>query len=96
MSEVTELVEAAVPAVVEEIKKAEVAVRVDITDAEKLVIRTVENEYLKAQMEIRRLSDVAVNAQRQFTSTVESLVKKYAVDPVVHVFDAVELAFKKR
>jgi hypothetical protein len=72
------------------------AVRIELTDAEKLVIRNVENEYLKAQMELQRLSSVTQNASRQFTNTVESYVKKYAIDPAVHVFDTVELVFKKK
>lgn len=82
--------------VAEQVEAKEVAWRVDITDAEKLALRNLENEYLKAQMEIQRLSAIVQNAQKQFPVLVESFVKKYAINPAVHVFDAVELAFKRK
>ena len=67
-----------------------------ITAEEKLAIRELEVGYLKAQAEIQRLSQITSNAQKNFTTTVDELVKKYAVNPAEWVFDNVELIFKKR
>lgn len=89
-------VEAAAKAAELKIVKFATAVRVDITDAEKVVATKLENEFLKAEVEINRLKKIQENVSKQFPQFVESLVKKYAVNPVTHVFDNVELAFKKK
>ena len=68
----------------------------ELTAEEKLAIREIENEYLKAQMEIQRLSQITQGAQKNFTDTVESLVKKYGVSPAEWVFDNVSLIFKRK
>jgi uncharacterized protein YeeX (DUF496 family) len=78
------------------VEKIEQAIRVEISDAEKLVVRNLENEFLKAQMEMQRLTATLKNIQEQFPKLVDTYVKKYALDPAVYVFDAVELAFKKK
>jgi type IV secretory pathway VirB4 component len=97
---VVNAVEAEVVKVAEEVK-AEVVKAVErftqeITAEEKLVIREIENEYLKAQMEIQRLSQITQGAQKKFTDTVDSLVKKYAVSPAEWLFDNISLQFKKK
>jgi hypothetical protein len=63
---------------------------------EKLIIREIENEYLKAQIEINRLSQITQSAQKKFTDTVEGLVKKYGVSPAEWLFDNVSLQFKRK
>src|ERR1035437_2022812 len=68
----------------------------ELTAEEKLAIREIENEYLKAQMEIQRLSQITQGAQKKFTDTVDSLVKKYRVSPAEWVFDNVSLIFKRK
>lgn len=68
----------------------------DITAEEKLAIREIENKYLKAQIEITRLSQITTQAQRDFTSKVESLTKKYLISPTEWLFDNAELIFKKK
>jgi ribosome recycling factor len=68
----------------------------EIGSEEKLAIREIENEYLKAQIEINRLSQITQNAQKNFTSTVEGLAKKYAMAPAEWVFDNVSLTFKRK
>lgn len=65
----------------------------EISTEEKLAIREIENEYLKAQMEINRLSQITQAAQKRFTSTVEALTKKYLINPAENVFDNIELKF---
>jgi len=100
-------VEAKVEAVVSEVKveatklveeaKAEVKkLTQELTAEEKLGIREIENTYLKAQIEIQRLSQITQNAQKNFTATVENLTKKYLINPAEMVFDNVELIFKRK
>ena len=93
-------VEAEVVKVAEEVKAEAVKivekVRQELTAEEKLAIREIENSYLKAQVEINRLSQQTQQAQQQFTATVERLTKKYTVDPTLWLFDNVELLFKKK
>jgi ribosome recycling factor len=89
-------VKAAVAEVKEEVTKAVAKTTQELTAEEKLAIREIENEYLKAQIEINRLSTITQGAQKKFTSTVESLTKKYVVDPTEWVFDNVELLFRKK
>ena len=67
----------------------------EISTEEKLIVREIENEYLKAQMEIQRLSQITQAAQKKFTTTVETMTKKYAIDPATFIFDNVALVFKK-
>lgn len=98
----TEIVKVAEEAKVEAVKlvgevKAEVKkLTQELTSDEKLVIREIENKYLKAQIEITRLSQITSQAQKDFTSTVEGLTKKYAVAPAEWLFDNAELIFKKK
>jgi type IV secretory pathway VirB4 component len=89
-------VEGEVVAEVAKIEKAVEKVIQELTAEEKLAIREIENAYLKAQMEIQRLSEITKKAQKDFTETVEKLTKKYVVNPATWLFDNVELVFKKR
>ncbi len=68
----------------------------EITAEEKLAIREIELEYLKAQMEIQRLSQTTQGAQKKFTDIVENLVKKYGVTPAEWVFDNLKLVFTRK
>jgi hypothetical protein len=79
-------------AVVAEVKKLTQELSAD----EKLAIREIENQYLKAQIEINRLSQITKEAQQKFTTIVEGLAKKYVLNPAEWVFDNVELIWKKR
>jgi hypothetical protein len=63
---------------------------------EKLMIREVENSYLKAQMEIQRLSQITQKAQQDFTKIVEDLTRRYLLNPAEWLFDNVSLEFKKK
>ena len=87
-AEVVKVTEAVVP----EVKK----MLQELTAEEKLGIREIENEYLKAQMEIQRLSQITQGAQKKFTDTVEALVKKYGVNPTEWVFDNLKLVFTRK
>jgi len=87
-------VKAEVVKVAEEVKAAVVRTEQALTAEEKLALREIEVEYLKAQMQIQALSQTTQNAQKRFTSTVEALGKKYVIDPAVLAFDNVEMKFK--
>jgi hypothetical protein len=102
MSDVIQKVEAEVKAVetavVNEIKKVEAAAEriiQELSAEEKLAIRELENKYLKAQMEVNRLTEIIKAVQTEYTKTTEGLVKKYAISPAEWVFDNAELLFKK-
>ncbi len=68
----------------------------ELTAEEKLAIREIENAYLKAQIEMNRLTPILQKAQKDFTETVSSLVTKYAVDPAEWLFDNVTLIFRRK
>jgi hypothetical protein len=87
-AEVVKVVEAVLP----EVKK----LTQEITDGEKLAIREIELEYVKAQAEIQRLSQITQGAQKKFTDIVEGLVKKYGVTPAEWVFDNLKLVFTRK
>lgn len=97
------LVEEKVEEVVEEVKKVEEVVRIDITDSEKLFVTKTENDFLKAQVEIHQLSqrisqlqEAAKTAQNAFTSKVTELEQKYSVDKTKLQFNMLEQAFTKK
>jgi deoxyribodipyrimidine photolyase len=97
---VAEEVKQEVVKVAQEVKAEVVKVAEKITQElnaeEKLTIREIENAYLKAQIEIQRLTQITTKAQTDFTKMVEDLAKKYVIDPSVFVFDNVSLIFRKK
>ena len=82
----------AVETKVEEVVKAAL---VNIVADEKLFLREAELEYLKAQMEIQRLSKVAEEKSKSYTDYIKSLFVKYGLTTVEYVFDGAINAFKK-
>jgi len=82
-------------AIAEAVKETAKA-RIEVTDAEKLGLVRLENEFLKAQMEMRRLQDLIKNVQEVYPKQVEQLQKKYSIDPATHVYDAIQGAFVKK
>ena len=83
--------EAVVAKVEEKIKAA----LVNIVADEKLFLREAELEFLKAQMEIQRLSKVAEAKSKSYTDYIESLFVKYGLTKAEYVFDGAVNAFKK-
>ena len=89
--------EAAVKAVEGEVeKKVEEVKEILISAEEKLVIREVENTFLKSRLEINRLEKQAEEAQRKFPAIIEGLKNKYKVDPAIFLFDSNKLAFIRK
>jgi copper chaperone CopZ len=89
-------VEGEVVAEVKAVEKFVEATVQAISAEEKLGIREIENTYLKAQIEINRLSTITQKAQQDFTRAVEGLTKKYVVDPAAWLFDNIALEFRKK
>lgn len=96
VGEVVTKAEAIAEEVVAEVKKVAERIRVDINTEEKLAVRELENNFLKAQMEMTRLQGLIQQYQKSFTSNIEGLTKKYVINPAEFVFDSIELAFKKK
>lgn len=84
-------VEEAVVAKVEEVKAAIVS----LTGDEKFLLRDIELEYLKAQMEIQRLSKITESKSKDYQTAVDGLLKKYLLDKAEYIFDGTKLAFNK-
>jgi hypothetical protein len=85
-------------AVVAEAAKVEEAVKaalVQITADEKLFLREAELEFLKAQMEIQRLTKLAEEKSKAYTAYIEQLFVKYGITKVEYVFDGAVNSFKK-
>ena len=100
--EIVEKVEAVAAAVEGEVKKiegevvAEVkAAFVQIVAEEKLVLREIELEYLKGQMEIQRLAKMTEAKSKAYTDFIEGLYTKYGLNKAEYLFDAAVNQFKK-
>jgi len=85
-----------VATVVAEEKKYATETRIEITDAENLLLTKMENQFLKIQMDIRRLNEEAKSISENFPKKVAELMKKYAINEATHVFNALEGAFIKK
>ena len=70
--------------------------RVDISDAEKLVVLRMENEFLKAQQQIAALQKQSEGIQKNFPEYIKTLASKYSVDLTTSLFDSVQGAFTKK
>lgn len=97
----TKLVEAEKKAA-EEVKKVDERVRVDLEDGEKFLVTKLENDFLKAQVELQQLDgrakqlrEIAQNVSKAYTAKLEELAKKYAIDLKDFIYNAVETAFTK-
>jgi hypothetical protein len=93
---VAEEVKAEVVKVADEVKAEVKKVTQELSAEEKLAIREIENGYLKAQIEINRLTQITQKAQKDFESTVKTLTTKYVIDPAEWLFDNVALIFRKK
>jgi hypothetical protein len=102
LDQAVEEVKQAADAIVEEVKKVDERVRVDITDSEKLFVTKLENDFLKAQVELQQLNqrmthlqEVAKKAQEGFVAKTQEMAKKYEVDLKDFIFNSIEQAFVK-
>lgn len=88
-------VETVAEAVVAEVKADVKKATVEITTEEKLFLRETELEYLKAQMEMQRLTKITEGKSKDYQAYIESLLKKYVISKTEFMFDATINAFKK-
>lgn len=88
-------VETVAEAVVAKVEEKIKAALVNIVADEKLFLREAELEFLKAQMEIQRLSKVAEAKSKSYTDYIESLFVKYGLTKAEYMFDGAVNAFKK-
>lgn len=98
VAEVKSVAEAAVAEVKKiegEVVGKEKAAVIEIKSEEKLFLREAELEFLKAQMEIQRLSKLAEDKSKSYQAFVENLFKTYGITKVEYVYDAIANAFKK-
>ena len=96
-TEVKTVAEAVVADVKEEIAKVEPKIKaatVAVSTDEKLFLREAELEFLKAQMEIQRLTKITEAKSKDYQTFVESLFKKYALDKAEYIFDGSVNVFK--
>ena len=75
----------------EEVKKA----TVEITADEKLFLSDAELEFMKAQVEIQRLSKITEAKSKAYQDYVEGLFKKYLISKTEFVFDGAVRLFKR-
>lgn len=92
---VVETVKEAVGEIVEEVKAVAEKLYHEIEGEEKVIVVKMENELLKAHLEIQRLQGVVSNIQKNYPEYIKVLAKKYAVDTTKFTFDTIELLFKK-
>ena len=94
-TEIVEVAKEVVAEVKEVVAKVEEKLRQEITDAEKVIVTRMENEYLKATLELQRLQTQVSTIQKNYPAYIESLAKKYGIEIKDFTFDAIELLFKK-
>ena len=92
---VAEAVVAEAAKVEEKVVEVVKAAVVQIATEEKLILREAELEYLKAQMEIQRLSKIAEAKSNEYQSAVSGYFTKHLLSKAEYVFDGSINAFKK-
>ena len=88
-------VETVAEAVVAKVEEKIKAAIVEIKAEEQLVLRTLELDFLKLQMELQRLSKLAEEKSKTYQTTVEGLFSTYIISKAEYVFDGVTNTFKK-
>jgi len=66
---------------------------VTITDTEKLFLAESETEYLKATMEIQRLTKITEEKAKGYQTAVDSYLKRLGLEKTDYIFDGVKKAF---
>jgi len=93
VAKVAEEAKAEVVKVVEEIKPAAKKALVAITADEKLILAETEVEYLKATMEIQRLTKITEAKAKEYQTAVDGFLTKYGLSKAEYIFDGVKKAF---
>lgn len=96
-TKVKNVAEAVVADVKAEVAKVEPAVKkavVEISTEEKLFLSDAELEFMKANLEIQRLTKITEAKSKAYMDYVEGLFKKYGLTKATHLFDGAVRAFK--
>jgi hypothetical protein len=88
-AEVVKVAEEVKAVVVPEVKKAIVA----ITAEEKLILAEAEVEFLKATMEIQRLSKITEAKGKEYQAAVDAMLVKYGLSKLDYLFDGIRKVF---
>jgi len=88
-AEVVKVAEEVKAVVVPEVKKAIVA----ITAEEKLILAEAEVEFLKATMEIQRLSAITAAKGKEYQAAVDAMLVKYGLSKLDYLFDGIRKVF---
>ena len=92
---VAEAVVAEVKKVEGEVVAKEKAAVIKLKAEEALILREAELDFLKANMEIQRLTKIAEAKSKTYQEYVESLFKQYILDKASYIFDGAANVFKK-
>lgn len=85
----------AVKTVVGDAKAIEEKLVTEVSDAEKLIILRMENQFLQITQNITNLQRQVEQIQKQFPEYIKTLAAKYSVDLTKNTFHSVEGVFKK-
>jgi hypothetical protein len=104
---VIEEVKNEVVAVAEEVKaevvKTDDRVKQEVTDGEKFTMAQMENDFLKAQIEMQQISkrmehlqEVTKKIQTNFVAKTKEMAEAYSIDLESYIYNSVEHAFTKK
>ena len=93
VAKVAEEAKAEVVKIVEEVKPVAKKALVAITADEKLILAETEVEYLKATMEIQRLTKITEAKSKEYQTAVDGFLTKYGLSKLDYLFDGVKKAF---
>ena len=97
-TEVKTVAEAVVADAKAEVEKVKAAVKkavVEISTEEKLFLSDAELEFMKANLEIQRLTKITEAKSKSYQEYVEKLFSKYLISKTEYVFDGAVRIFKK-
>lgn len=82
--------------IVAAVETVEERLRVEISDAEKVVVLRQENQFLQLTTQARELQKQIENIQKNFPEYLKGLAVKYSVDLKEYAFNSIEGVFNKK
>jgi uncharacterized protein YpuA (DUF1002 family) len=89
--------------VVAEVVKTDDRVKQEVTDGEKFAMAQMENDFLKAQIEMQQISkrmehlqEVTKKIQANFVAKTAEMAEAYSIDLEKFIYNSVEHAFTKK
>ena len=96
VEDVKTAVEGVAKEIVAEAKTVEQALRIEISDAEKVVVLRLENQFLQLTTQARELQKQIETIQKSFPDYLKGLATKYVVDLKEYAFNSIEGVFNKK